>query len=132
MNVLIDKHFGKIANNNLITINQPGPSNINEEIYNSERVHKIVTNLSPFKAPGPGGIQAIHIQKIIDLVDKALIHIMKASHTLQIISQLWQKSKGIFLVKPGKTDYNNPKSFRTITLTSTLLKIQGKVHTLAP
>ena len=42
---------------------------------------------------------------------------MKASHRLQIIPQLWQQSKGIFLEKPRKADYNNPKSYRTITLT---------------
>ena len=51
---------------------------------------------------------------------------MKAFHRLQIIPQLWQQSKGIFLAKPGKADYNNPKSYRTITLTSTLLKIQER------
>ena len=83
LNVLIDKHFGKMTNDNLSSSDHPRPSNINEEIYNNERVHKIVKNLSPFKAPGPDGIQAIHIQKVIDVVDKPLIHIMKACHRLQ-------------------------------------------------
>ena len=89
LNVLIDKHFGKMTNDNLSTSDHPRPSNTNDEIYNNERVHIIVKNLSPFKAPGPNGIQAIHIQKVVDVVDKPLIHIMKASHRLQIIPQLW-------------------------------------------
>ena len=49
---------------------------------------------------------------------------MKASHRLQIIPQLWQESKGIFLAKPGKADYNNPHI--------NFDKNTGKVHTLAP
>ena len=48
------------------------------------------------------------------------------SHKMQYTPQLWRESKGIFLAKPGKTDYNQAKSFRTITLSSVLLKLQEK------
>ena len=39
----------------------------------------------------------------------------------------WIESLGIFLPKPGNTDYNNPKSFRTITLSPVTLKLQKKL-----
>ena len=37
-----------------------------------------------------------------------------------------REAKAIYLPKPGKTDYNSPKSFRTITLTPILQKIHEK------
>ena len=36
----------------------------------------------------------------------------------------------MFLPKPGKTDYNKPNSYRTITLSPTLLKLWHMQHDL--
>ena len=52
---------------------------------------------------------------------------MIRSHELQHIPSPWTESKGIFLPKPGKIDYNLPKSFRAITLSPVLLKLQERV-----
>ena len=52
---------------------------------------------------------------------------MIRSHELQHIPSPWTESKGIFLSKPGKIDYNQPKSFRTISLSPVLLKLQERV-----
>ena len=52
---------------------------------------------------------------------------MIKSHEMQHVPGSWTESNGIFLPKPGKTDYNKPKSYRTITLSPTLLKLQEKV-----
>ena len=46
---------------------------------------------------------------------------------MQHVPGSWTESNGIFLPKPGKTDYNKPNSYRTITLSPTLLKLQEKV-----
>ena len=46
---------------------------------------------------------------------------------MQHVPGSWTESNGIFLTKPGKTDYNKPNSYRTITLSPTLLKLQEKV-----
>ena len=35
----------------------------------------------------------------------------------------WLNSRGIFIPKPGKAEYNHPKSYRMITLTSIQLKL---------
>jgi hypothetical protein len=40
---------------------------------------------------------------------------------------MWRESLGIFLPKPGKPDYNHPKSFRTISLCPVMLKEQEKM-----
>ena len=39
----------------------------------------------------------------------------------------WCEAKVIFLQKPGKTDYSEPKSFRPISLTTFLLKTLEKL-----
>ena len=52
---------------------------------------------------------------------------MKSSHTLQHVPAPWRESKGIFLAKPGKTDYRQAKAYRTITLSPVLLKLHERV-----
>ena len=52
---------------------------------------------------------------------------MIKSHEMQHVPGSWTESNGIFLPKPGKTDNNKPNSYRTITLSPTLLKLQEKV-----
>ena len=42
-------------------------------------------------------------------------------------ARIMDRTNGFFLPKPGKTDYNKPNSYRTITLSPTLLKLQEKV-----
>ena len=39
---------------------------------------------------------------------------MIKNHSSQHIPTLWRNSLGIFLPKPGKSDYNQLKSYRTI------------------
>ena len=52
---------------------------------------------------------------------------MTKNHETQHIPTLWRDSLGIFLSKPGKADYNQAKSYRTITLSPVMLKLQEKV-----
>ena len=52
---------------------------------------------------------------------------MIKSHEMQHVPGSWTESNGIFLPKPGKTDNNKSNSYRTITLSPTLLKLQEKV-----
>ena len=60
-------------------------------------------------------------------IDDAFICIVKASYRLGYTPEIWRNSASIFLPKPGKDDYNNPKSFRTITLSPVLLKWMERV-----
>ena len=81
---------------------------------------------SPYKAPGPDGIQPILLQKGWDNLCEPIQH-MIASHKLGQVPEPWTESTSIFTPKPGKTDYRHPRAFRTITLTSVLLKLQERV-----
>ena len=50
-----------------------------------------------------------------------------ASFSLGVTPQSWQEAEAIYLPKPGKSDYRQPKSFRTITLASNLQKLMERL-----
>ena len=83
--------------------------------------------MDPLKAAGPDQVQSILIQKAYKLIKKPLLEIYRKSHKIGYIPKPWREAKGIFLPKPGKVDYNDAKSFRTITLSSNFLKIHEKM-----
>ncbi|KAL5263487.1 hypothetical protein ACHWQZ_G008759 [Mnemiopsis leidyi] len=62
------------------------------------------------------------LQKGWAQVKTAFAEIAKASYALGHTPSSWCNATGVFLPKPGKSDYCNPKSFRTITLAPVPLK----------
>ena len=98
-----------------------------DKIYNPDRLDKAVLTFEPDKAAGPDSLKPIIIQRAWSHIKDITRAIMIKNHTSQHIPTLWRSSLGIFLPKPGKSDYNQPKSFRTITLSPVMLKLQEKV-----
>ena len=103
------------------------PKTLVDKIYDPKRLDEAVNSFDPDKAAGPDSIKPIILQKSWNLIKSFTHSIMMRSHELQHIPSPWTESKGILLPKPGKIDYNQPKSFRTITLSSVLLKLQERV-----
>ena len=79
--------------------------------------------MDPLKAAGPDNIQNILIQNAYKYIKFPLLKLYKQSHITGYIPKPWRETKGIFQPKPVKVDYNDPKSYRTITLSSNFLKI---------
>ena len=96
-------------------------------IYNPDRLDKAIRTFEPDKAAGPDTLKPIIIQKAWSHIKDITRAIMIKNHSSQHIPTLWRSSLGIFLPKPGKSDYNQPKSYRTITLSPVMLKLQEKV-----
>ena len=67
------------------------------------------------------------LQKGLPLISDAFTKIAKASFESGYVPDSWRNSTGIFLPKPGKTDYYNPKSYRTITLAPVPLKWMERI-----
>ena len=109
----------------------PGPLPITttllNTIYSPDRIEEALKSFDPLKAAGPDTLKPIIIQKAWTHIKDITRTIMTKNHETQHIPTLWKESLGIFLPKPGKTDYNQPKSFRTITLSPVMLKLQEKV-----
>ena len=121
-------HFKKDPHANNITNKQhinPDP-NIIDKIYNPKRLEDAIMSFDPLKAAGPDTLKPIIIQKAWHSIKDVTRDIMIKCHEKQHIPKPWQESNGIFLPKPGKTDYNKPNSYRIITLSPVLLKLQEK------
>ena len=102
------------------------PADLMERMFDTRRICDVVKSFGPLKAAGPDGIQPITIQKTWAIVGPIIQRITKACHKTNYTPDIWMEANGIFIPKPGKTDYHSPKSFRTITLTSIFLKIHEK------
>ena len=96
-------------------------------IFSKRRVKKALMEFDPLSAAGPDGIRPIMLQKGWDMIEEAFTNIAKASLSLAHTPKCWSDSTGIFIPKPGKSDYYNPKSYRTITLAPTMLKWMERV-----
>ena len=105
----------------------PITSDLLDKIYSPERIEKALMSFDPLKAAGPDTLKPIIFQKAWNHIKVITQNIMTNNHKTQHIPTLWRDSIGIFLPKPGKTDYNKAKSFRTITLSPVMLKLQEKV-----
>ncbi|XP_048004470.1 uncharacterized protein LOC125240570 isoform X2 [Leguminivora glycinivorella] len=93
-----------------------------ELITEPNKTHWAVNSFENFKAPGTDGIYPALLKWGGHKVIKHLSNILCSCIALRYIPQKWREVKVIFLPKPGKTDYTDPKSFRPISLTSFMLK----------
>ena len=96
-------------------------------IFSERRIERSITEFDALKAAGPDGIRPIMLQKGLKLINKAFANIARASFVSGHVPDCWRQSTGIFLPKPGKTDYYSPKSYRTITLAPVPLKWMERV-----
>ena len=130
LETMSNTHFGdpgpkkNMPNNRVSTHADPV---LLDTIYHPQRLTKAVNSFEPNKAAGPDGFQPLLIQKMWDHISEITRKIMRTSHMLQHAPTPWRESKGLFLAKPGKTDYRDTKSYRTITLSPVLLKLHEKV-----
>ena len=129
LEVMLETHFkdDPASTNNAPHTHVLPPKTLVDKIYDPKRLDEAVNSFDPDKAAGPDSIKPIILQKSWNLIKSFTRSIMMRSHELQHIPSPWTESKGIFLPKPGKIDYNQPKSFRTITLSPVLLKLQERV-----
>ena len=65
----------------------------------------------------------------MDVIIDKLVAIFKKSLLEGKIPKRWLESKIVFIPKPGKLDYSDPKSLRPLSLTSFFLKgIERTIH----
>lgn len=98
-----------------------------KSILNYNNVRWAISTFKPLKSPGPDGIMPIMIQKAEDHIVPVLTRIYRASLALGQIPKIWQKTRVVFIPKPGKNSYDQAKSFRPISLSSFFLKIMEKI-----
>lgn len=82
-----------------------------------------LAHLSPYKAPGPGGIQNIYLTKCTDIIAPWLVIIHNVILSHDWYYDTWQEFLTIVLCKPGKASYSVSKAYRPIALLGMLGKV---------
>ena len=128
-------HFPQITEHkqtsyqNQITTSQAEISSLYESWLSIDKIKLALNCFKDKKTPGPDGMKPIIFKHFPDNLVKTLQLVYKAVIKLHFTPTLWKESTVIFIPKPGKTDYNTPKSFRPISLSNYLLKVLEKLLT---
>lgn len=131
LNVLIEQHFPE-ADANIIIDQQPSQINENDfmeidQKVTNELILKIINEFEKFKTPGIDEIYPVLLQIVDDLIAPILLKVIKFCLKTGFTPLSWQIVKVIFIPKPDKETYSDPRSYRPISLMSYLLKIIEKV-----
>jgi hypothetical protein len=127
--VLLDKHFPGSINP------KPSPNphhSIKSKVIdldaqelqfiNKTKLTEAFSLFGKHKSAGPDNLKPIVLQNLPENTLKNLCILYKVSIALGYTPKRWTDSKVIFIPKTGKDSYDNPNSFRPISLCSFLLK----------
>ncbi len=92
-----------------------------------EKVRAAIGSFGSLKAPGPDEIQPLILSHLGSTAISYLTCLYKASLVLGYTPSCWRKGKVVFIPKPGKPDYSQPRAFRPITLSSFLVKVMERL-----
>ena len=116
------------------TIHEPKTPTNNQEtkeiinkIINKKQCMKVIKGFQKHKAPGPDKIRNEMIAHAWPSIEGPVIHILKQCLTNGYTAKNWTNGNGVIIAKEGKDDYSNPRAYRIITLTSSLLKMLEKL-----
>lgn len=98
-----------------------------DEIFTDASVLDSIHSLNPYKAPGLDGIFPIMLQKIAKYIAPTLKKIFRACIKLNYMPKFWRTQNVIFIPKPGKPNYDDPKAYRPICLASFIFKVMEKI-----
>lgn len=107
--------------------NQLEASETATDICSPLSLKRAIQSLKSKKAPGPDNVSNCMLKKAWRALEHSLLSIFHDSVRLGHIPDCWQLATGILLPKPGKRDYSVKNSWRTLNLTSSILKILEKL-----
>ena len=94
-----------------------------DKFLNLSNLNAAIKSLPCGKAPGPDGIKNEVISNLTDEYKLEFLHIARKSIAYGYIPKPWLEVEMIFIPKAGKASYSDPKSYRPIGLSSTMLKL---------
>ena len=132
LTTLMSTHFPGCDMENVPTRTIPAPRIRLEfldevKFITEDRVLWGIQSFKPHKAAGPDGIKPIVLQQCGPKLLTRLTNFYQCSVILGYVPPSLCESKVIFIPKPGKDNYSKPKSFRPISLTSTIFKVLERV-----
>ncbi|XP_069365327.1 uncharacterized protein [Maniola hyperantus] len=100
---------------------------IDDPYFTETELQHAVNSFNPKKAPGSDGLTADICTAAINHDPGLFLSIANKCLELSLFPSLWKVATIVVLRKPGKTDYNHPKSYRPIGLLSIFGKILEKM-----
>ena len=92
------------------------------------KVQASISSFLPFKGPGPDALPPIVYQHFGPMAQERLMRLYKASTLLEYIPSRWLEIKVVFIPKPGKKNYSEPRAYRPISLMNFMFKIIEKIR----
>jgi len=92
-----------------------------------QTVQAAIHSFKQNKAAGPDNIKVKALKNLPSQIYTLLAKIYNSSLDLGYMPTVWRESKAIFIPKSGKTDMQNPKSYRPICLSNFLFKTFEKL-----
>jgi ribonuclease HI len=88
----------------------------------AERLIRAFNDFKSKKSPGKDKLKPIVLKHLPTSFVDLLLLIYKGVICTGYTPEAWCEARVVFIPKPGKTDYTNPKAFRPISLTNYLIK----------
>jgi exonuclease III len=88
-----------------------------------EEVERKIFAASPWKAPGEDGLPVAVWKELWPVVKKRVLQLFRTSMATGTLPSQWRNASIIPLKKPGKSNYNQAKAWRPISLLATLGKV---------
>jgi hypothetical protein len=92
------------------------------DIITPDRLQLAFDGFKTKKSPGPDKLPPLALKHLPPEVIKQTVIIYKAALALNYTPCSWLASRVVFIPKPGKDRYTEPKSFRPISLSNYILK----------
>lgn len=92
------------------------------EFINEESITWAFNSFGSHKAAGMDEIKPIILKNLNKDYKDFIISLYKWSIRCKYVPKVWRTAKVVFIPKPGKDNYADPKSYRPITLSTFLLK----------
>jgi hypothetical protein len=125
LETMVSEHFqGSIVTDNTTVPPQRDNEVLVEPVsfITLERTWAAINSFGPHKACGPDKLKPVVLQHLPREAVEALSNIFTAVIQLGYVPARWRRSDVIFIDKQGKTDVENPRSFRPISLMSFVYK----------
>jgi hypothetical protein len=91
------------------------------------RVEWAINSFAPYKSPGVDGKFPALLQQAREVVIPYLVRIFRACLATGYVPAIWRQVKVVFIPKPGRNTYSGPWDYRSISLTSFLLKTMERL-----
>ena len=133
LNLLAEEHFPGCISVPKETTHDPAtpiPCDIDDDrvsFITNEKVLTAIKSFGDYKAPGPDGFKPLVLKQLPSNAVEHLTRLYKASILLAYTPTAWRESTVIFIPKQDKDDYADPRSYRPISLMSTLMKTLERV-----